>query len=130
MLSMFMNRKDVDAACDAMSQQTVQNYYNAAAIHHERRMRAIKESDAVAAFNDVIDEKDEMIQSLYADRNALLTVVKQLVDMNDPAKWDAIYSLKSRAMDAEFDRMIKAGVLKYDPRTDPAWREDFGYLPR
>jgi hypothetical protein len=130
MLSMFMNRKDVDAACDGMSQETVRLYYNAATMHHNRRMMAIKESEAAVAFEDEIAEKDSIIHSLLADRNALVAVVEELVDMDDPAKRDTINRMRSRRMDAEFDKMIRQGVLRNDPRRNPAWREDFGYIPR
>jgi hypothetical protein len=130
MLSMFMNRQDANAAADGMSQDTVRRYYNAAAMHHNRRMMAIKESDAAVAFEDEIAEKESIIHSLLADRNALLSVVGQLVDMNDPNKREKINWMKSRRMDAEFDKMIRQGVLKDDPRSNPAWVADFEYIPR
>jgi hypothetical protein len=130
MFGTFMNRRDIDAACDAMTNETVRLYNEAAEIHHLRRLKGTQQAQASTEYEQLLDERDELIQSLYADRNALVKVIEQLVGLNDPKKRETINRIKSRAMDAEFERMRQAGVLKFDPRTDPQWRTAYGYYKK
>ena len=125
MLGMFLNRRDADAASYDAHQRTLGIMEE----DHQARMASIDYLGDLDNAQRLIQQRQQQSSRRQVQINAYADMIRELVDMADPATREKVRYRISRFLDREIADFIEGGHLETDPRNDSAWRDEVNYRP-
>lgn len=125
MLSMLLNPKDADARSQDLTQATLGVMRNA----ERNQVRHIERLGSLENAQRIIQRQQQQLEVLNAQCNATMDVLTELVNWNDPEVRNKIRTMRSRHLDKELNEYLAKGIIFSDPRRDPAWVEEYKYVP-